>query len=309
MTGTAETASVSSPAATGTPAPVTATSLHAIAGAPQTDEIPETLTIAGLCALLRALDDPDAYIDGVCKVRVLDLEFAAPNGRTTQHDKWGERLYTEDLEPDDIAGHSAVSFAGAKLRASVLLDVLEPCAAAHGSVRVCMDGRRALAARPFGTVTALTVPVDGLLFGNDPRAAADLAKQKDAVRLAETLVASGKVGPQVIAAVASALMPAQWAETRYYLDGTLLASIADRLPGIAAEKESARLFDHVGPTEQEAAEAKHGRFVILVPIAGLTYAALVETYGPKGARLSDVDRLIAAAAANVAADKTGKTSA
>jgi hypothetical protein len=98
-------------------------------------------------------------------------------------------------------------------------------------------------------------------------------------------------------------MPAQLAETRYWLDGTLVASLKDRLPGITT-KEIDTLFRPTGPSADEAAGAKHGRFIIMTPIAGLTYEALVEAYGPETQRLSKADRLVAIAAANATAATT-----
>lgn len=271
-----------------------------VAAAAPTAETPgavgETLTISGLCDLLRGLADPNTRIKGTSRVSMLTLSFSAPHGKTIQHDTWTHEIETTALAKC-LRDHSAVAFSGGKMRARALLAALEPCVETHGHARVCMKGARAVAGR--GPYTELSIATDGLLFAADPRATAGIAKQKEAVFLAETLAASRRLDPQVIAETASVFMPVQWVETRYWLDGTLAASLKDRLPRITT-KEIDVLFRPTGPTAEETATTDHGRFTIMTPIAGLTYEALVEAYGPKTQRPSKADRLVAVAAANAA---------
>ncbi|AGO83441.1 hypothetical protein psal_cds_50 [Pandoravirus salinus] len=296
-TGSSSSSSSSAAAvATETSAPA-ATVPPAASAKPAAEPVAETLTLGDLHNLLIAMGDRDAYIYGASKARMYDLCLTRRGDKTTQQDTWGVTIETADLKPSVIGGHYGISFMGDKVRAGVLLDALETCVATHGGVRVCMDGKRALSDRPFGT--CFVVPTDSLMFVQGPHATADLDARGSAVRLAETLVASGKVDMEVIATAASSVMPFKWLETRYYLEGALLASLQDRLPGLCYDEDIDRLFDRVGPTEQEASKEGHGRFVIMVPIGGLTYKALAETYGPNVASLSKVDRLVAAAAAAV----------
>lgn len=284
-----------------TPAPVAT----AAPAAKTPDAVGETLTISGLCDLLRGLGDPDARIKGTSGVAMLTLSFSAPDGKVIQQDSWTHEIETTALATY-LRDHSAVSFSGNSMSARALLAALEPCVETHGRARVCMNGARAVAGR--APHIALSIATDRLLFGADPRATAGIAKQKEAVSLAETLAASRRLDPQVIAETASVFMPVQWRETRYWLEGDLVASIKDRLPGITP-KEIDVLFRAVGPSAEEAAGANHGRFIIMTPIAGLTYEALVEAYGPETQRLSKADRLVAAAAANATSATATKATA
>ncbi|AJF98572.1 hypothetical protein TW95_gp1838 [Pandoravirus inopinatum] len=299
---TGTTATAAAPASDPTPAPIVA------APATETlDIVDETLTIAGLCDLLRGLADPDTCVAGTSKANMITLSFSAPDGKAIrQHDTWSPKVKTATLA-ECLGDHTAVSFSGGTMSARALLAALEPCVETHGQARVCMGGTRAVAGRlPHAVVSIAT---DGLLFGADSRATAGLIKQKEAVRLAEALVASRRLDLQVIAETASDFMPVQWTETRYWLEGTLVASVHDRLPGITT-KEIDMLFKPAGPTKEQAAEGKHGRFVIMTPIAGLTYEALVEAYGPETHHLSKADRLMAtAAAANATATVEAKPTA
>ncbi|AVK74476.1 hypothetical protein pqer_cds_54 [Pandoravirus quercus] len=296
-TGTTVTASA--PAFDPTPAPAVA--------APATETlgiVDETLTIAGLCKLLHGLSNPDTYVAGTSKANMITLSFSAPNGKAIrQHDTWSPKIKTAALA-ECLGDHTAVSFSGGTMSARALLAALEPCVETHGQARVCMGGARAVAGRPPCTV--VSIATDDLLFGADSHATAGLVGQQEAVHLAEALVASRRLDLQVIAETASDYMPVQWTETRYWLGGTLVASITDRLPGITT-KEIDMLFKPAGPTKEQAAEGKHGRFIIMAPIAGLTYEALVEAYGPETHHLSKADRLVATAAANATAAVATKT--
>lgn len=299
-TGTTTAAPSSTPVAT--PAAATAAAPDVVAPAAEPVPVGETLTIAGLCDFLRGLDDPKSTIEAASIIQVLDIRFSVIGSGICQADDWTEKIDVEKFTPERIAHHSAISLAGNAAPASALLAALEPCVEKYADVRVCIRGRRAVA----GRAPCISIATDERLFKDDPRAAGDLVKASQAMKMATVLVESGTMDAKTIATTASIFMPAHWAETRYCVDKALVGSLRSRLPGLRSSDTSG-LFVETGPTRQEAIDKGHGRLTLKVPIPGLTYEMLVEAYGPKLDSKTTADRLAAIAAANVAAAAAGKS--
>lgn len=256
----------------------------------------DSMTIAGLCDFLRALPDPKIDVHGVSEIKTMPITFALVDGTVTQNEGWQEASFNiADFKPEDIGHDLAISFSGDSVPANLVLAAMEPCLAKHAHVRVCVNRRRAVVGKP----PAVAIPVDRLPFKKDPTTMADLARAREALRVAESLAAMGTFDGRVIAATASILMPRHWEEARFHVDGALLRSLSERLPNLDSHDIPA-LFVAVGPKRNEAAEKGHGRLTIHMPIPGLTYAMLVDAYGPQLHRVPVLKRLQEAATANVA---------
>lgn len=284
-----------------TPAPVRAAESDPSPVSPAS--VAKSMTITDLCKFLRALPDPKAPIHGASEIKTMPITFALVDGTVTQAEAWGDSFNIADFKPKYIDHNLAISFNGDSVPADVLLAAMEPCLAKHAHVRVCVNRRRAVVGKP----PAVAIPVDCLPFKKDPTTMADLAMTREALRVAESLAAMGTYDGRVIAATGSTLMPRHWEETRFFVDGTLLQSLSECLPNLH-NHDMLTLFVAVGPTHDEAAEKGHGRLIIRMPIPGLTYAMLVDAYGPQLPRVSIVKHLQDMAAANVASS-TAKPSA
>ncbi|AVK75440.1 hypothetical protein pqer_cds_1018 [Pandoravirus quercus] len=288
-------------------APAAATPASIVAGS---DPIPvpsasvaKSMTIADLCDFLRALPDPKAPIHGASEVKKMPVTFTLSDGNVSQTEGWQAYSFNiADFKPEHIGHDLAISFDGESAPADVVLAAMERCLAKHAHVRVCVNRRRAVVGEP-----AVAIPIDCLPFKKDPTTMADLVMTREALRVAESLAAMGTYDGRVIASTGSTLMPRHWEETRFFVDGTLLQSLSERLPNLH-NHDMLTLFVAVGPTHDEAAEKGHGRLIIRMPIPGLTYAMLVDAYGPQLPRASIVKHLQDMAAANVASS-TAKPSA
>jgi hypothetical protein len=267
--------------------------------------MPETLTIAGLCGLLRALPDLDSLVKAGSEIVPMGVRLCERDGRARQ-ESYRSRPYVEvdKFTPDCINNCLAICLVGYDpAPARALLAALEPCLEKYSDVRVWIRGTRAIAGRPMH----VSIPADLHVLEGDPQTTRDLAKAAEALKTATILAESGAMGPEAIATVASIMMPPHWLTTRYYVDSALYVAPQERLPGLGSDDVD-RLFVAYGPSAQDSDGKGHGCFIVKAPIPGLTQDMIVKAYGRKIDNGTVADCLVAAAAANVNAATAGASS-
>ncbi|AGO82563.1 hypothetical protein pdul_cds_484 [Pandoravirus dulcis] len=265
------------------------------AGGPTADAVPAiptkpTLTIAGLCDVLRDLGDGE--VDGASVITPLDLHINLSAGEHKQSYKSGLKTAIRSFTPDRLKGYNTISLSGTAVLAADLLKAVEPCLPAYADARVCVRLRRATTDRP----RAVALSTDDLLFKDDPRTAAEAKTAADVVDFVKTMVEMRTIEPAKIAAAASALMPAGWSTTCYCVDGVLFNGwfeLVARLPRLHPEDTTSLFTVFAG----KSSDGGRGGFDLVASIPGITFAAFDEAFGPKKSGGGKIARLLAAAAA------------
>lgn len=272
------------------------------AGATSPQAIPTkpTLTIAGLCDLLRELGDGE--VDGASLITPLALCIKwSPKGHTQDYTR-GPAVATRSFAPSNLKGYNTISLSGIPVPAADLLKAVEPCLPTHADARVCVRLRRATTDRP----RAVALSTDDVLFKDDPHTAAEAKATAEVIDFVKSMVEMRTIEPAKIAAAASALMPAGWSATCYCVDGVLFHGwfeLQARLPRLYVD-DTTSLFATFTNKPSDAGVAKHGRFDLVASIPGITFAAFDEAFGPKKNGGCKIARLLATAAA-----ASGSTSA
>ncbi|BCU03792.1 hypothetical protein [Pandoravirus japonicus] len=263
--------------------------------------IKPSLTIAGLCDMLRELGDGE--VDGVSTITPSDLRIHWSAGGYKQNYRPGPKIAIQSFTPDNLKGYNTISLSGTAVLAADLLKAVEPCLPAYADVRVCVRLRRATTDRP----RAVALATDDILFKDDPRTAAEAKTVADVIDFVKTMVEMRTIEPAKIAAAASALMPAGWSATCYCVDGVLFDGwfkLVARLPRLHSEDAASLFTTFAG----KASDGGRGGFDLVASIPGITIATFDEAFGPKKSGGGKIARLLAAAAAATASGSTSTPS-